>query len=222
LWEQFLKHRQGIGADSIIGSKITRNYPLRALVPHALSLSRVPIAAAILFMAPALTHKTWLATVVLIAGAMITDALDGYLARRWNVSSDLGYVLDAIGDRSIHIALILVVFVHYQVNAVLVWLLVLRDIAIYAVRVLARDWLTKSRDLQWLSRFHATNLRLWLASFYVRDGIRVFGGQDRLDTFWFECSQTILITFTIVLSYYGLVKSFGWLTDSVAADTGQS
>lgn len=44
------------------------------------------------------------------------------------------------------------ILIRYQVNAIIVWLLLLRDVAIYAVRVLARDWLTKSRNLQWLSR----------------------------------------------------------------------
>jgi phosphatidylglycerophosphate synthase len=168
-------------------------------------------------MAPAVTRKAWLATILLIAVAIATDALDGYFARRWHVATDLGYVLDAIGDRAIHIALILIVVIHYQVNAILVWLLILRDIAIYAVRVLARDWLRKSQDLQWLSRFHATNVRIWLASYYLRDGIRVFTGRDYLDSFWFECGQTVLISFTIVLAYYGLTKSFGWLTDNLAA-----
>lgn len=202
-----------------LAERITQNYQLYAIIPHALSLSRVPIAVVILFMAPASTTKTWTVTVVLIASAMLTDALDGYLARRWRVSTDLGYVLDAIGDRAIHIALILAILISYQVNAIIVWLLVLRDVAIYAVRVLARDWLTKSRNLQWLSRFHATSLRIWLASFYVRDGIRVFSGRDRLDAFWFECGQTLLINSTIVLSYYGLIKSFDWLTDRTAEDT---
>jgi phosphatidylglycerophosphate synthase len=171
------------------------------------------MAAAVVLMSPWITRRTWLATVVLIAAAMITDALDGYLARRWRVTTDVGYVLDAMGDRSIHLALILVVFIHFRVNAILIWLLVLRDIAIYAVRVLTRDWLARSRKLQWLSRFHATNLRVWLASYYLRDGVRLFTGHDSLDTFWFECTQTILVTFTVILSYYGLTKSFGWITD---------
>jgi phosphatidylglycerophosphate synthase len=171
------------------------------------------MAAAVVFMSPWITRRAWLATVIVIAAAMATDALDGYLARRWHVTTDTGYVLDAMGDRSIHLALILVVFVHYQVNAVLIWLLILRDIAIYAVRVLTRDWLARSKELQWLSRFHATNLRIWLASYYLRDGIRVFTGRDPLDVFWFECAQTLLVAFTIVLSYYGLTKSLGWITD---------
>jgi phosphatidylglycerophosphate synthase len=171
------------------------------------------MAAAVVLMSPWSTRRTWLTTVILITAAMVTDALDGYLARRWRVATDMGYVLDAMGDRAIHLALILVVFVHYQVNPVLVWLLILRDIGIYAVRVLTSDWLARSREMQWLSRFHATNLRIWLASYYLRDGMRVFTGRDPLDAFWFEFAQTLLITFTIVLSYYGLTKSFGWITD---------
>lgn len=171
------------------------------------------MAAAVVLMSPWNTRRTWLATVILIAAAMISDALDGYLARRWCVTTDMGYVLDAMGDRAIHLALILAIFVHYDINPVLIWLLIFRDIGIYAIRVLTPNWLTRSREMQWLSRFHATNLRIWLASYYLRDGILIFAERDPLDAFWFQCAQTLLITFTIVLAYYGLTKSFGWITD---------
>jgi phosphatidylglycerophosphate synthase len=144
---------------------------------------------------------------------MLTDALDGYLARRWKVTSSLGYVLDTMGDRAVHLAMVLMFFERYGLHPVLIWLLVFRDIGIYAVRVLSKDWLRKSKAARPISLFHTTCLRIWLALFLIRDGIRVFKGADLLDTRYFNISQLTLLCTTILVSYYGLYRSLSWLID---------
>ena len=150
---------------------------------------------------------------VIVATAMATDALDGYLARRWNTTSEIGYVLDAMGDRALHLALVLIILVRYNFHPIIVWLLIFRDIGIYAVRVLTPTWLAQSRQLRWISVLHATNVRIWLAMFLIRDGVRIFTARDLLDTFVFEFTQTLLISSTIVFAYCGLFRSFRWLVE---------
>jgi phosphatidylglycerophosphate synthase len=187
---------------------------LRRYVPNALSMSRIGIALLILIAAADLTAPIFVAVVVMVVFAMASDWADGFLARRWQVCSDLGYVLDAMGDRAIHLSLTLVVLVRYQISPVFVWLLIFRDILIYAIRVMSNDWLAQSRRLQWISRAHATLLRIWLCSYFVRDGIRIFTGTDRLDSFGFSLAQTILLSTTITISYWGIAKSLRWLQDA--------
>jgi phosphatidylglycerophosphate synthase len=160
-----------------------------------------------------LTPKTYIATLCALAVAMATDALDGYLARRFAVAGPSGYVLDAMGDRAIHLAMVLVYFVRYDIHPVLIWLLIFRDIAIYAIRVLSKDWLRKSRAFRWNSLFHATCVRVWIGLFLVRDGIWIRNGRDRWHTPGFEALQLAILGTTIVVSYYGLYRSFGWLVD---------
>jgi phosphatidylglycerophosphate synthase len=144
---------------------------------------------------------------------MVTDALDGYLARRWGTTSELGYVLDTMGDRAVHLALILVFLVRYSFHPLFVWLLIFRDIGIYAVRVLSKEWLRKSRQMRRISLLNAMSLRVWLGLFLVRDGFRVFRHSDTLNTYGFKATQMTLLCITIVMSYYGLFRSFSWLID---------
>ena len=186
---------------------------MRTCVPNALSVSRIVIAFVLLLISRHLSVPRFLATAALLVIAMITDALDGYLARRWKVSSASGYVLDAMGDRAVHLALILVVLVRYDFHPLFVWLLVFRDIAIYAVRVLSKGWLQKSRRLRWVSLWHATILRGWLGLYVVRDGFRVLRGRDVLAGSTFEIIQWSLLCCSLVISYYGLARSFNWLID---------
>lgn len=61
-------------------------------IPNFLSFLRIPLA--FLFLKQNLTIRA-----IALALAMITDGLDGYLARRYNCSSKLGTLLDPITDR---------------------------------------------------------------------------------------------------------------------------
>jgi phosphatidylglycerophosphate synthase len=183
-------------------------------IPNALSVSRIVLAVLVILASTHLGIRTYVATVCMFVLAMVTDALDGYLARRWGITGERGYVMDAMGDRAFHLALILVFLVRYSFHPLFVWLLIFRDIGIYAVRVLSKEWLHKSRQLRWISLFHAMSLRIWLGLFILRDGFRVFKGSDILNTFVFEAAQMMILCTTLVVSYYGLFRSFSWLVDS--------
>ncbi|MEA2237240.1 MAG: CDP-diacylglycerol---glycerol-3-phosphate 3-phosphatidyltransferase [Thermoanaerobaculia bacterium] len=186
---------------------------MRKRIPNILSLSRVVIGVIVLVLSAHLTTARYTAMIALVALAMLTDYLDGHLARRWNVASDVGYVLDTLGDRAIHLSLTLVVLVRYSINPLIVWLLVFRDIGIYAVRVLSMNWLAKSKKARWMSLLHATAVRIWLGLFLVRDGFRVYLKRDLFDRPWFDVVQLLIITLSIAFSYYALARSFDWIID---------
>jgi phosphatidylglycerophosphate synthase len=64
-------------------------------LPNALSLAR--LLAAPLLVALALTHHEQSFAVLLIV-ALVTDVLDGWIARRLHLESPLGAMLDSAGD----------------------------------------------------------------------------------------------------------------------------
>lgn len=76
-------------------------------VPNALTLGRLVMSVALvalLALSPQLEGRTGvqpmlLAAVVLFVAAAVTDALDGYLARKWNAVSVFGRVMDPFADK---------------------------------------------------------------------------------------------------------------------------
>jgi hypothetical protein len=118
-----------------------------------------------------------------------------------------------MGDRALQLAMVLIILVRYSFHPLFVWLLIFRDIGIYAVRVLSKDWLRKSRRMRSISLFHCTALRIWFCLFIVRDGFRVFTRSDLLGTPIFEVTQMSILCITICVSYFGLFWSFSWLID---------
>jgi phosphatidylglycerophosphate synthase len=183
------------------------------IIPYALSLSRIPLAVLIILFSGQLEFRRYVATVSIFVVAMATDGLDGYLARRWGTYSQVGYVLDGMGDRAIHLALMLVFLVRYSFHPVFIWLIIFRDLAICGVQLVSKEWPAKTKHMRPLFLFHATTLRIWLGLFLLRDGFRVFTGADYLNTLWFRAVQMTLLMVTILVAYYGLVRSFGWLSD---------
>lgn len=75
-----------------------------AHAPNALTLMRLLLAAGF-FVSLALyrfpTSRPWLllVAVLLFGAAAITDALDGYLARRWNAETAFGRIMDPFADK---------------------------------------------------------------------------------------------------------------------------
>lgn len=71
-------------------------------IPNILSLSRLPIAVVVMWLS--WTEEWRLATVFLLIG-LLTDALDGALARRFNVTSSFGGdVLEPVCDLVLGVA----------------------------------------------------------------------------------------------------------------------
>lgn len=185
-----------------------------AWLPNLLSILRIILAVPILLFSTSVTVPAYVATAAIVAVAMLTDALDGYIARRTGYVTEIGYVLDAMGDRAIHLALVLAVVVRFQLHPVLAWLLIFRDIGIYAIRLLSRDWLRRSLSFKWLSVVHASALRVWLLLFMVRDGVRIFTGADSMQGALFTVVHSSLLGGTLILAYYGLYRSAHWVIDA--------
>lgn len=101
------------------------NYRARDLlrVPCLLSLARVPLAAVF----PVVVDDPWRAFAVLALSGL-SDVLDGWWARRFHQTSDLGAALDGITDKVFVLAVALTLLVTARLSKVEVLLLGARDI----------------------------------------------------------------------------------------------
>lgn len=74
-------------------------------LPNALTVARLPMAVAVFVLVALFDAQrptsTWTldAAVAVFVAAIVTDIVDGWLARRWNAQSDVGRVADAFIDK---------------------------------------------------------------------------------------------------------------------------
>jgi phosphatidylglycerophosphate synthase len=109
-------------------------------LPNILSAFRLAAGFAVLV---AYNHRSTAQLGVCIVFSiliMLSDFLDGRIARKYSLTTKAGYILDGLADRSVHVSVYLILGVSGLLNLLLAWGLLFREICVYAVRVLNTDW----------------------------------------------------------------------------------
>lgn len=96
-------------------------------LPNAITLARllsVPVAVYLLI------QSAYLAAFVLFVLAGVSDALDGYIAKRWNQTTTLGALLDPVADKALLVGVYVTLGLQGNLPHWLVVLVVFRDVII--------------------------------------------------------------------------------------------
>ena len=107
-------------------------------LPNCLTLLRifmVPVVAGMLWNPP--TPKESIIACALFAIAMITDVIDGYLARKWNMVSPIGAFLDPLADKLMVTTVLIMMVPLGWVPAWAVAVLLCREMTITGLRGIA-------------------------------------------------------------------------------------
>lgn len=119
---------RNIGALSLLGMA-ERVAPLRlGQIPNALTIARfAAIPVFIVLLATAEGGHSWPAALV-FAAAAVTDQVDGWLARRWQVESRFGTVADPLADRLMIDTAVIGLFLHGRLPWPALVLILARDL----------------------------------------------------------------------------------------------
>ena len=120
-------------------------------IANALTIARIAIVPVIVLLLLSDGMISSLISAVLFVAATITDALDGYFARKYHMVTDLGKLLDPLADKLL-IASVLIMLV--SLGRVPAWIAVViigREIAVTGLRgiatekhiVIAANWIGK-------------------------------------------------------------------------------
>lgn len=106
-------------------------------LPILLTLLRVPLTAAIIWLVLLSTRAAAFAALACFVLAVFTDWLDGYLARRWGQTTASGALLDPIADKVLVLGLF-ATFAHLRIVPVwMVAVIALREALVTGLRFLA-------------------------------------------------------------------------------------
>ena len=107
-------------------------------IPNILTLMRiamVPVVAGMLWNPP----SPWecIVACALFSVAMVTDVIDGYLARKWNLVSPIGAFLDPLADKLMVTTVLIMMIPLSWVPAWVIALLLCREMTITGLRGIA-------------------------------------------------------------------------------------
>ncbi len=96
-------------------------------IPNIITLGRILLVPIVVW---AIASGTMWIAFVLFVGAGVSDAVDGYLAKRFNMTTELGAYLDPLADKALIVSIYLTLGINGAIPRWLVILVVSRDILI--------------------------------------------------------------------------------------------
>ena len=108
-------------------------------IPNLLAIARLiltPVAMALILVGADSQGTRVVATIVFVVAAL-TDFADGYLARRWQLTSTLGAFLDTVADKILVAGALLALVEVGTVSTWVAFIIIAREIAIMGLRSVA-------------------------------------------------------------------------------------
>jgi CDP-diacylglycerol--glycerol-3-phosphate 3-phosphatidyltransferase len=169
-------------------------------LPTLLTWARIvaiPLIVGVFYLELSPGLQNLLATVLFVVFAL-TDWLDGYLARRLNMTSSFGAFLDPVADKFLVCAALLVLVHLNRLHALVALVIIGREIAISALREwMAQIGASRSVAVHMVGKVK-TAVQMVAIPFLLYDG-HLFGWIDTLR--W----GTVLIVISAVLTIWSMV-----------------
>jgi phosphatidylglycerophosphate synthase len=122
-------------------------------VVNSFSLSRIALALLFVVCFQRVAVLLYI-SIGLCVAALLTDVLDGYFARRWQVASIDGRLWDSLGDKSFYAAIIIAFSAQGYLSLLVSWALIAREIALYITRILFIEKLPKIEQIRPWTNWH--------------------------------------------------------------------
>jgi CDP-diacylglycerol--glycerol-3-phosphate 3-phosphatidyltransferase len=106
-------------------------------VPNLLTMARVAAIPLVLWLMWQDTRETNFWAMMLYSAAAVTDFIDGWLARKMNLTSLLGKFLDPLADKLIVLATLVLMVEQGRVPAWAVIIIAARELSVTALRTIA-------------------------------------------------------------------------------------
>lgn len=109
----------------------------RKKLPMWITLSRIILAVPILILMTSDKDSFKIASCLLFAIASITDYYDGYFARKFNATSNMGKFMDPVADKILVSAILVILVIQKMIDPYMVILIITRDTLIGGLRSVA-------------------------------------------------------------------------------------
>ena len=137
-----------------VRSKLTRDQVLT--IPNILSFFRLTLIPLIVWLYAFVGSREWAVLVILISG--FTDILDGFIARKFNMMSDLGKAIDPLADKLTQLAVLCCLIIDYPLIALPVIVMVIKELSSFVLRFILFKQTEKVGGARWHGKMNTSLL----------------------------------------------------------------
>ncbi len=125
-------------------------------IPNLLSIIRLLLIPLIVYLYCVLENRNAAVIVILISG--LTDIIDGFIARHFNMVSDFGKILDPIADKLTQAAVMFCLISRYKHMTALIIILVIKELVLAVFGYLAIKKKDSVNSAKWYGKVNTVIL----------------------------------------------------------------
>ena len=165
-------------------------------IPNIISFLRIVLIPFVIYFY--IVRNEHITAFIILAVACISDAIDGFIARRFNMISDLGKGLDAIADKLMQFSILICAAQKYPLVYLLAAMLGIKEIisGIYCLRCI--NITGKVTGAKFVGKF----------STFVLDGTVLVMLLFPVIPKWIEITLTIACAISMAVSFYWYISSY--------------
>ena len=115
-----------------VRSKLTKDQIIT--IPNILSFFRLALIPVIVWLYVFRDSRLWTMVVILISG--LTDIIDGFIARKFNMTSDFGKAIDPLADKLTQLAVLCCLIIDFPLIALPVTVMIIKEIGSFILRLI--------------------------------------------------------------------------------------
>lgn len=173
-------------------------------LPNKITLARIALTFAFMFF---LFTKLPFGKILALATfvfAVFSDYLDGFIAKKYNITSDFGRIMDPVADKILVIAAFLAFVEMKLVPAWMVVIIIMREMLITSIRL----WSLKNNDVLPAGKGGKHKTASQMLSIFVilvfivikETGVKTFGFWNPSFEYWYRQMIFILMLITVALT----------------------
>ena len=165
-------------------------------IPNLLSIVSLALIPLIVWLYCVKKEYNWAVAIILLSG--ITDMVDGYIARHFNMISDFGKILDPVADKMTQAAVIICLTVKYDFMYVLITLFAIKELVMGAMGFLAIKKKDSVNSAKWYGKANTVVL------YAVMMLLILFPGMPNAlaNTLITLCGAMMLFSFVLYTRFY--------------------
>ena len=139
-----------------VRDKLTKNQILT--IPNLLSLLRLTLIPFIVWLYVIKGSPEW--TIILLVASGATDIIDGFIARRFNMTSDVGKAIDPLADKLTQITMLFCLVTRFPLLLLPIVIMIVKEVGSFALRLTIYKKTERVESADWHGK--ATTVMIYL------------------------------------------------------------